>query len=201
MQSHFKRDGGPFATPSPIGCRTMLMPQPKEIFPGTEGLPQVYLKPGELVVAWNPTLITTLLGSCISIIISVPHNRVTAVSHCTLPHYGRSGGDSIFAFVDTATEYMIDTLKIKNVSSSRVLVKVFGGGDVVSRKEPMALGRKTVGKMNIEATREALARHGLTAEVCKVGGKRGYKLFVRSDTGQVRMRYLTHAVNGGVIKI
>lgn len=149
-------------------------------------------------MAWNPTVVTTLLGSCISIIVYIPHSRVMAVSHCTLPHYGKAGGDSIFAFVDTAMEYMVDTLKIKSVPAGRVKVKVFGGADVVGRKQTMASGRQTVGKMNIAAAKEALARYGLTAEAWKVGGKRGYKLFARSDSGQVRMRYLTNTMSQSI---
>ena len=44
-------------------------------------LPMVNLHPGELFVAQEPTLITTILGSCVSVCLFCPKQKIGAMCH------------------------------------------------------------------------------------------------------------------------
>ena len=165
----------------------------EELFPGSVVMPQVYLKPAELYIAWKPALITTLLGSCISVVLFLPASKVTAVCHAMLPSRRPHGADETFRYVDSSIEYMLDALKI-NQNYMSVRIKVFGGADVIGSQNLLGNGSLTVGRQNIIAARQTLINHGLSTELEKVGGRKGYKIFVRSDTGQVRLRYLSNTL-------
>ena len=50
-----------------------------------KSLPGHYLKPGEMHLAMEPTVISTLLGSCVSVTMFHPQRRIGAICHGLLP--------------------------------------------------------------------------------------------------------------------
>ena len=72
-----------------------------DVFPEAMSLPFVYLKPGELYIAWEPTVITTLLGSCVSVVFYLAEPKVTAACHAMLPFQGYKHDQAPFRFVDS----------------------------------------------------------------------------------------------------
>jgi chemotaxis protein CheD len=50
-----------------------------------EGLPEVYLQPGESRMVREPTILRTLLGSCVGIAFRVPRLSLGALCHPMLP--------------------------------------------------------------------------------------------------------------------
>ena len=55
---------------------------------------EVFLQPGEYAVCDASTRIRTVLGSCISMTLWSPLQRVGAMSHCLLPTRGRARVDA-----------------------------------------------------------------------------------------------------------
>lgn len=155
-------------------------------------MPMVTLRPGELYIAWEPTVITTLLGSCISVVLHVPKAGITAACHAMLPSQGEhdEGG---FRYVDTSLEYMFDALKIKHLGSSSLKAKLFGGADVTVKLPSGSHSNESIGELNIQAARTILARHNIVISSEKVGGIRGYRLYIRSDTAQVVLRHIANS--------
>ncbi len=155
----------------------------------------MYLKPGELHIARQPTIITTLLGSCVAIVIFEPTSKTTAVCHSVLPYDQMNMDREAYYYVDTSIEYMLDALRfqssMKGKLNSRIIVKMFGGADVIKGNSPKTMKAATVGEQNVRAAEHVLAKYGLKADCRKVRGLRGYKLMVRSDSGEVGVKYLT----------
>ena len=51
----------------------------------TENLPVIFLKPGEFHFSRKPEMITTILGSCVALILFDTITKTCAVTHCVLP--------------------------------------------------------------------------------------------------------------------
>ncbi len=61
-----------------------------------EKLPVYYLRPGELHIADHPGIVTTVLGSCVSVTMFSRRREVGAICHGLMPErteIGRSGRD------------------------------------------------------------------------------------------------------------
>jgi chemotaxis protein CheD len=161
------------------------------------GLPIVNLRPGELHVAREPTLITTLLGSCISVCLYNPKRKMGAICHGVLPCFRNSPQRTSFHFVDSSIDYMIDVLGTQQKTASEELAaKLFGGANVLALGARARKKGSTVGDQNIEAARSALRSHGVPIVVERVGGHQGRKLFFYSQTGEVLLRPLRQQPSG-----
>jgi chemotaxis protein CheD len=142
---------------------------------------QLYLNPGEIVVAESPASVTTVLGSCVAVTLFSPRTRFGAICHAVLP----SGLEiEPGKYVDQSIRYMLDYLTDKGLDPQECVVKVFGGADMFAQANPARAGR-TIGAQNIEAALATLAAAELKPTVVEVGGSLGRKLIFRTHTGEV----------------
>jgi chemotaxis protein CheD len=125
----------------------------------------VFLQPGEYFVGDASYRIRTVLGSCVSVTLWCPRQRVGAMSHFMLAARGRAKDSAHDAPVldarygDEALDLMLDELAAQNVAAASCEAKIFGGGD-------MFPGRGTrvafaVGVRNGEAARMLLLARGI----------------------------------------
>lgn len=153
-------------------------------------LPVVNLHPGELFIAQEPTLITTILGSCVSVCLFCPRQKTGAMCHGVMPVRVDLNMEDSFRFVETSIRYMVEVLTNGNLlcPNAGLVAKVFGGADVLDLRFGSVRNAETIGAMNITAAREALARCNVNIDVEKVGGVHGCKLFFYTQTGEVLLR-------------
>lgn len=147
----------------------------------------VYLKPGELTVAMQPTLVETVLGSCVTVSLFCPITGISAVCHAMLP----TGDDQDFKYVDSAVTHMVKTLERKGVQLSTLVAKLFGGADMFAKCREIGPTRFPVGDQNILKARQILNLHHIEIRSEDVGGIYGRKLLFFSDTGQVFIKKLS----------
>ncbi|MDA8163594.1 MAG: chemotaxis protein CheD, partial [Desulfobacteraceae bacterium] len=141
--------------------------------------------------AREPTLITTLLGSCVSVCLYNPRTKSGAMCHGVLPFCGSSSLKDSFHFVDSSIAYMVEVLGHQQKTIPGDLeAKLFGGANVLALAARIGKKGSTVGDQNIEAARASLRGHGVPIVVERVGGDRGCKLFFYANTGEVLMRSL-----------
>ena len=57
-------------------------------------VPSVYLYPGELIATSDPSVISTVLGSCVSVCLLDPVTKSGGANHFLLPHLTRGDGSS-----------------------------------------------------------------------------------------------------------
>ena len=156
-----------------------------------EKLPEIYLQPGESRLVREPTLLRTLLGSCVGIAFRVPRLGLGALCHPMLPRFpvkqtltmtrtaGRRYVD--FAIRDLARQF--DELGARR---KEVEVKIFGGGDVLLAVNDPA--RPTVGKLNIEVAIKVLDEEGFHVIASSLGGRRGVNIFFNTQSGEVLLQ-------------
>lgn len=156
-----------------------------------EHLPHIFLKPGELFLSRAPAIVSTVLGSCVSITFFEPAARLGAMCHVMLPS-GPMGGEG-FRFVDSTLGYMVEKIAGMGIELKMCEVKVFGGADVLLPRDANGT-RMSVGSQNIQETRRGLELLGLVPKASDVGGKHGRKLFFNSHTGDVFLKKVQKTV-------
>ncbi|HTB96817.1 MAG TPA: chemotaxis protein CheD [Terracidiphilus sp.] len=153
----------------------------------------IYVQPGDMVLTEEPSILQTVLGSCVGITFQATGKGIAALCHPMLPcqtsrgtDEGSSGSDG--RFVDSAIREVGRILDAKGVERPHVVVKVFGGSDVLPFSK--ATGRPTVGHLNAVAARQALSQEGFVVAAERLGGTRGLHLTFDTVTGEVLIRRL-----------
>ena len=150
-------------------------------------LRNVFLQAGEVFMSDEPTAVTTLLGSCISVCMFDPQTKRGAMCHGALPNAPVVLHEDPFRFVDEAVLYLIERYKRMGVPPERLVVKVFGGADVLSRSSDVYA---SIGRQNTMAALETLGWQGLTVSVRETGGDSGRKIVFVTHTGEVFLKRL-----------
>lgn len=154
-------------------------------------LPEIYLQPGESRLVREPTILRTLLGSCVGVAFRVPRLGAGALCHPMLPHLPlKQAADLSRAasrrYVDFAIRDLARQFDALGASRDEVEVKVFGGGDVLlMANDPL---RPTVGKLNIQMAFKVLNEEGFRVTASSVGGKRGINIYFNTRTGEVLLQ-------------
>ena len=152
----------------------------------------IYLKPGEVVVAREPVLVTTVLGSCVSVTMFSPGSGVGAICHAMLPE--NAGRDEDLRYVDTALRHI--HRKVTGYGAGRdLVVKLFGGARVLNVDDSGSPGR-TVGEQNVTRALEILEELGLKINSADTGGVVGRKLYFCTRDGDVYLRRMRDRKNG-----
>ncbi|MDG4474613.1 chemotaxis protein CheD [Thiovibrio frasassiensis] len=155
-------------------------------------LPIITLSPGQLLISAQASIVSTILGSCISLCLHSEKMRIGAICHGILPRQSKLPIPGHFPYLDTAVPHMLETMRSRfGLTPSELTVKLFGGASVLQPRTTAAHG-PAIGQQNIAATLEALTRFGLAPHVQKTGGTEGYKIFFNTATGEVFVRRLPH---------
>ncbi len=140
----------------------------------------------------RPTMVHTVLGSCVSVTFFAPRHGLSAIFHALLPRAGEyrlhAPEAAPYKFVDTAITTLAHRLMHRGVRPAEIECKVFGGASALFAEE------LSVGRRNVETAFTTLADLGLRVAASNVGGERGRKIVFASSTGEIFVRLLN---NGG----
>lgn len=153
-------------------------------------LPVVYLHPGEVYFGDKPVLISTVLGSCLSITMFNKKFNFGGISHCLLPNCG--GGNCAncaepYKYVNCTMEKMLKKFEAMKIYPEDIEIKAFGGGDVLITKEESQKS-KTIGRQNIIALKNWLEKNNLKLTSFDMGGGKGRKIFFLPTTGDIYLK-------------
>ncbi len=153
----------------------------------------VYLKQREMCIANRPTIVSTVLGSCISVTMFDRRNRVGGICHALLPRcHGRNVCSrecpEVFRYVDCSIERMLSIFSAQHTGPNDLEVKIFGGGSVIVAGQ--GVDHVAVGNQNIMAADEVFRRRGVSPVAVDVGGSLGRKVIFYTHTGEVYVKRL-----------
>jgi len=147
-------------------------------------LPHEYLLVGQGGVYTSPTLVQTVLGSCVSVTMYCSKYRWGGIFHALLPRMGDFSGRRVkgdhFRYVDSSIWYLLREFSRAGISSASLECKIFGGASPLHQNSDASAGQR-----NVQAALEVLEQEGVTVTASSVGGNSGRKLFFRTDTGLV----------------
>lgn len=140
---------------------------------------------GDVFVGKNPTIVSTILGSCVSVCIFSEAAKVGGITHFALPDRSYAGNSerNDLNFGDLSIKELLKKiLSIPGLKKSELKAKITGGSDT--------LGQNNVGKLNLSKAREVLRAEGIEVVGEHVGGTKGRKVIFYTDTGRLRVSYL-----------
>lgn len=154
-------------------------------------LPEFYLQPGELRIVRTPSILKTVLGSCVGITFHEPRLGASALCHPIMPTrtpkpFVRADPVVARRYVDYVIREVADTFDRLGAARREVEVKLFGGADVLASSRKNA----TVGRMNAEIALRILEDEGFRVLASHLGGSRGIFIEFHTDTGEVFLRKL-----------
>lgn len=148
-------------------------------------LSTIYLRPGEIAIVREPTLISTVLGSCVSFTFFHSARGLAGICHALLPH---GSGEEGFRYVNECGKHLLASFLAQGVRREEIEVKLFGGADMFEGRRGGA--PLSVGEQNLAAARSFIEEEGLRLRASDVGGRRGRKILFHSGTGEVLLKRL-----------
>jgi chemotaxis receptor (MCP) glutamine deamidase CheD len=147
---------------------------------------EITLHVGGVHASAEPTVISTLLGSCVAVCLWDAQVGVGGMNHFLLPEpgAGTSLDDEPTRFGAHAMDRLIGEMLKLGAAPSRFVVKVFGGASVLAIPGASA----SIPRANIEFVRSYLAREGLTVAATSVGGTLPRQIRFHTDSGKVLVR-------------
>src|SRR5258708_17951718 len=104
----------------------------------------VFLVPGALYCSAEPSLITSVFGSCVGVCLWDAKRRAGGMNHYVLPL--SRDGDRATRYGDIAIERLVDGMARLGCQGTDLIAKLFGGANVL----PYSGDRDTVGEQNVE---------------------------------------------------
>ena len=151
--------------------------------------------PGEYYVSATNELITTVLGSCISVCIRDPRNGIGGMNHFMLPS-DKNVSENIVSdaarYGNYAMEHLINDILHYGGKRSNLEFKVFGGGKVLDMK-------LDIGKKNIEFVFEYLSMESFKVLSQDVGDVYPRKVIYFPKSGIARVKKLKKLHNQTII--
>jgi chemotaxis protein CheD len=150
---------------------------------GSVALPlQVFLHQGGVHCAGLPTVISTVLGSCVSVCLWDRTLSVGGMNHFVLP----GDADASERYSDSAIDSLVEAMVALGSHSRQIEAKVFGGGAVLPTTGPS----DAIGVRNAAAALIRLDDWRIPVVASDVGGGHGRFLRFDTATGVVMMRRL-----------
>jgi chemotaxis protein CheD len=148
-------------------------------------IPGRYAHPGDVVVARAPCIITTVLGSCVSICMRDPVARVGGLNHFLLPMWNGHGEPSP-RFGNVAIYELVKQLIHMGAHKARLEAQVFGGSLVLEALRHKVDG---IGSQNLAAALTGLQLEGIHVLRKEIGGAKGCKLVFDVTSGEAAVRH------------
>jgi chemotaxis protein CheD len=150
------------------------------------------MKPAEMYLADSPSIVKTVLGSCVSVTLFNRRLKVGAICHALLPHCKKMTeckGECTdgFKYVDCSIRCMLGKFRSLGISHRETEVKLFGGAHMFIAR---AGDRETVGAQNIVTALRILREERLNLCTSDTGGSQGRKIFFYTHTGEIFLKRL-----------
>ncbi|MDR1870534.1 MAG: response regulator [Deltaproteobacteria bacterium] len=152
---------------------------------------RVFILPGEYFISKQPTLISTLLGSCVAVCLFHPAHKFGGMNHYMLPtspNKERSGKYGDYA-IAVLLQFMERTLG--NLNGLQAIIS--GGAKVI---DSISSGPQ-IGQRNIEIAREILRKKGVPIIKENVGGVVGLKLHYQNWDNHLVIEEMDKSVMSG----
>ena len=147
--------------------------------------PKHFLYPGAIYVSPEPSMITTILGSCVAICLYDPILQVGGMNHFMLPLWNGQGLASP-RYGNIAIEKLIRNLEAMGSVKSNLKAKVFGGAEIIATN----ISHFMIGERNIKLGKEILHEEEIPIISSSTGGKLGRKIIFNTQTGEVRQKFV-----------
>lgn len=150
---------------------------------GDAELKSYYLYPGELFTHREPHLVSTVLGSCVSVCLWDPLMRIGGINHYLLPLWNGEGLPTP-KYGNVSIPRLVEKMAALGCLQSRLQAKVFGGAAMWAGGD----GLLAVGLRNIQLAEHQLKELQIPVIGSDLGGSNSRKIIFNSGDGSVLLR-------------
>jgi chemotaxis protein CheD len=144
---------------------------------GRQVIKEVFLEQGGLYYSDGPSLIRTVLGSCVAVCLLDRKGRAGGMNHYVLPE----SGDDNPRYGNVAIARLIRGMNRIGYANETLQAKIFGGAAVL----PYGAAEETVGFRNIAIAETTLRELGIPIIARCTGGEAGMIIRLHTSTGDV----------------
>ncbi|MEZ5661338.1 MAG: chemoreceptor glutamine deamidase CheD [Burkholderiaceae bacterium] len=151
----------------------------------------VKVAPAEYFVDTEGLVLTTVLGSCVSVCLIAREGAICGMNHFMLPASGPSGNSARYGLF--AMELLINEMLKAGAPRNGLKAKVYGGGAVIS-------GMKTlqIGKQNVDFVESFLKQEGIPVLARDVLDIYPRKITMVGGSGKVIVQKLAKDTSGAL---
>ena len=142
-----------------------------------------YLYPGTLFADPRPHVVTTILGSCVSVCLWDSAQKIGGINHYLLPLWNGEGLPTP-KYGNVAIDKLIENMLDLGCRKKDLRAKVFGGASLWDNTQ----GLMRVGERNVTLAEERLQEHRIATISSDVQGSSGRKILFNTETGTVLLR-------------
>jgi chemotaxis protein CheD len=144
-----------------------------------------YLFPATIYVSKAPCLISTILGSCVSVCLWDTELKYGGINHFMLPLWNGKGLASP-KYGNIAINKLYERMLELGCNKKNLVAKVFGGGDILQTTSYQF----NIGSRNIEIANEYIKELNIQLAGISVGGVNGRKIIFDTQKGTVIQKYI-----------
>ena len=137
-----------------------------------------FLKPGFLFVADKPIAISTVVGSCVAISLHDRHRNVCGANHFQYPFIGDKH-KATARYGNVAVSALIEMMLQNGSKLKHLEAQIFGGAHNAD------ISPQNIGRDNVGVARKVIARRKIPIVSEDVGGQKGRKVVINTDTNQI----------------
>jgi chemotaxis protein CheD len=149
-----------------------------------DGLPHHFLLPGKMHCATEPTLVTTVLGSCVAVCLFDRRHGVGGINHFLLPRM--AGNRRSLRYGDVAIDRLFEALVALGAKPAALEAKIFGGAEVLHN----SASDRHIGMHNADIAVERLDALGIPIIARRTGGRNGLAIRLFTNSGKVLVRQI-----------
>ncbi len=165
---------------------------------------RIFLHPGDCEISRDCITLSTLLGSCVSVCLYDPVNRVFGMNHFLLANrrYARDIpviASDVGRYGIHAMELLINKMLRAGADRRKFMAKAFGGGNVLGT----TAGRDNflcVGSVNVRFVKEFLSNEGIPLVAADLGGHWGRQIHFSGEDYAVYVRRIQTRPDDELIK-
>ncbi|MDR2038060.1 MAG: chemotaxis protein CheD [Bacteroidales bacterium] len=158
-----------------------------------EDLPRYLLYPADIFVDKVPHIVSTVLGSCVSVCLYSPQMQIGAINHYILPQW--NGNDlATMKYGNLAIIRILEGLLNFGCKYEDIEAKVLGGAEVLTGTPT----RFHIGRRNVKIATEILNEFKIPIVFSNIGGDTGRKITFNTKTGEVDSYFIQKKINSTV---
>ncbi len=153
--------------------------------------PALFLRPGDYFFGHYNGPVTTLLGSCVSIILWHPGRRLLAVSHYVLPRDPLLRSDQVLdepfdtRYGDAVFQRLLADMQRCGTNPAQYRKSLFGGGILTGLKGRAEQAALRVGHANSEFARHQFEQRNWPVDHCDLAGEHYRRLSIDGASGRI----------------
>jgi chemotaxis protein CheD len=138
----------------------------------------------QLQVATSPSMLRTILGSCIGICIYDKVKKIGGMAHILLPN--KTNSDKPEKYADSAIPLLLSEMLKAGCKKENLSAKIAGGASMFKFNANISLAQ--IGTRNIEVSIKLLEENQIPIMVADVGGNTGRVIDFYLEDGRLKVR-------------